>query len=258
MSTEVHPSAIVDPAAELDTEVVVGPFAIIGPGVEVGAGTRISSHVVIERNTRLGESCSVGTGSVLGGDPQDKKFAQEETWLEVGDETDIREYCTLHRGTSARGRTSIGRGCFIMAYVHIAHDCIIEDRVVLANAVQLAGHVHIEEYASVGGLTPIHQFVRVGTHAFVGGGSRLPQDVPPYTRAAGNPYRLNGINTIGLTRAGFDPEVRLALKHAYRLLFNSNLTATQAVDQLRRESSDIPEVMRLVDFVANSERGVLV
>jgi UDP-N-acetylglucosamine acyltransferase len=258
MSTEVHPSAIVDPAAELDTQVVVGPFTIIGPRVEVGAGTRISSHVVIERNTRLGEGCTVGTGSVLGGEPQDKKFAQEETWLEVGDETDIREYCTLHRGTSARGKTSVGRGCFIMAYVHIAHDCVIEDRVVLANAVQLAGHVHIEEYASVGGLTPIHQFVRVGTHAFVGGGSRLPQDVPPYTRAAGNPYRLCGINTIGLTRAGFDPEVRLALKHAYRLLFNSNLTPTQAVDQLRRESSAVPEVMRLVDFVASSERGVLV
>ena len=258
MLTEVHPSAIVDPAAELDTRVAVGPFTVIGPRVEVGAGTRIASHVVIERNTRLGEMCSVGTGSVLGGDPQDKKFAQEETWLEVGNETDIREYCTLHRGTSARGKTSVGRGCFIMAYVHIAHDCLIEDGVVLANAVQLAGHVHIEEYASVGGLTPIHQFVRVGTHAFVGGGSRLPQDVPPYTRAAGNPYRLYGINTIGLTRAGFDPAVRLALKHAYRLLFNSKLTQTQAVDQLRRESFAVPEVMRLVDFVSSSERGVLV
>ncbi len=257
MTTNVHPTSLVDSNADLDLSVTVGPFCIIGPEVSIAAGTTIAPHVVLERNTRLGEGCSVGIGSVLGGEPQDRKFESEETWLEVGAGTRIRDYCTLNRGTAARGRTLVGRECYIMSYVHVAHDCVIGDGVVLANAVQLAGHVHIEEHAAVGGLTPIHQFVRIGTHAFVGGGSRLPQDVPPYSRAAGNPLKLYGINTIGLTRAGFSPEVRLALKHAYRLLFNSDLTTARAAELLRAESADIPEVMRLVEFVVESERGVL-
>jgi UDP-N-acetylglucosamine acyltransferase len=254
----IHPTALIDPDAELAPDVTVGPYSSIGPQVRIGAGSRVAGHAIIERNTLIGEGCSIGVGCVLGGEPQDRKYGGEETWLVVGDETLLRDYCTLNRGTTARGKTSIGRKCYMMTYVHVAHDCIIEDCVVLANAVQLAGHVHIEEFASVGGSTPVHQFVRIGTHAFVGGGSRLPQDVPPYSRAAGNPFRLYGINTIGLTRAGFSPEVRLALKHAYRLLFNSKLTSTQAVNQLRLENPDITEVMRLVDFVATSERGVLV
>jgi len=258
MSGDVHDTAIVDPDAHLDGDVTVGPYSIIGPRVAVGARTRLASHVVLERNTRVGEDCSIGIGSVLGGEPQDRKFQCEETWLEVGDGTRIRDYCTINRGTAARGKTSVGRQCYIMSYVHIAHDCVIEDGVVLANAVQLAGHVHIEAHASVGGSTPVHQFVRIGTHAFVGGGSRLPQDVPPYSRAAGNPFKLYGINTIGLTRAGFSPEVRLALKQAYRLLFNSDITMAQAIDRLRREAAEVPEVVRLVEFVAHSERGVLV
>ncbi len=258
MSSQIHPSALVDPGTAIDAHVVVGPYAVIGPRVEIGSGTTVGPHVVIECNTMIGRGCSIGAGSVLGGEPQDRKFRNEETWLEIGDETRIREYSTLNRGTAARGRTSVGRRCFIMTYVHIAHDCVIEDDVVLANAVQLAGHVHVESNATIGGSTPVHQFVRIGTHAFIGGGSRLPQDVPPYTRAAGNPFRLYGINTVGLARAGFDPQVRLALKHAYRLLFNSDLTSSEAVDRLRRESGDVAEVMRLVDFVARSERGMLV
>ncbi len=258
MTALIHPTALIDPDAELAPDVTVGPYSSIGPQVRIGAGSRVAGHAIIERNTLIGEGCSIGVGCVLGGEPQDRKYGGEETWLVVGDETLLRDYCTLNRGTTARGKTSIGRKCYMMTYVHVAHDCILEDCVVLANAVQLAGHVHIEEFASVGGSTPVHQFVRIGTHAFVGGGSRLPQDVPPYSRAAGNPFRLYGINTIGLTRAGFSPEVRLALKHAYRLLFNSKLTPTQAVNQLRLENPDITEVMRLVDFVATSERGVLV
>jgi UDP-N-acetylglucosamine acyltransferase len=226
--------------------------------VEVGADSRLGPHSVIERNTRVGERCSIGVGSVLGGDPQDTKYRGEETWLEVGDDTVIRDYSTLNRGTAARGMTSVGRGCFLMTYVHVAHDCCLDDGVVIANAVQLAGHVHIEEYATIGGSTPVHQFVRIGTHAMVGGGSRLPRDVPPYTVAAGNPYRLYGINTTGLTRAGFDPEVRLALKQAYRLLFNSDLTRGQAIEQLQADMIGTPEVARMVDFVVSSERGVLV
>ncbi len=258
MSTTIHPTAIVDPQAELDNDVAIGPYSIVGPHVTIGTGSEVASHAVIERNTRIGADCSIGVGAVLGGEPQDRKFHNEETWLVIGNRTHIRDYSTLNRGTAHRGKTTVGSDCYLMTYVHVAHDCIIEDGVVLANAVQLAGHVHIEEHANVGGSTPVHQFVRIGTYAMVGGGSRLPQDVPPYCRAAGNPFRLYGINTIGLTRAGFSSEVRLVLKHAYRMLFNSDLTPAEAVDVLRRENADVPEVIRLVDFVARSERGVLV
>lgn len=258
MSRDIHPTALVDSRARLGDDVAVGPFAIVGPDVTIGNGTRIGPHAVIERNTRLGARCAIGAGSILGADPQDRKFEGTDTWLDIGDDTVIREYATLHRGTEATGTTRVGAGCFLMTYVHVAHDCVIEDGVTIANMVQLAGHVHIEAHAFVSGLCPVHQFVRIGTYAFVGGGSRVPQDVPPYTRAVGNPLKLFGINTIALTRAGFSSEVRLALKHAYRLLFNSDLTAAEAATLLRAAPQQVPEVLRLVDFVARSERGVLV
>lgn len=258
MSRDVHPTALIDSGAHLGDDVSVGPFAIIGPDVQIGSGTRVGPHAVIERNTRLGARCSVGAGSILGADPQDRKFKGTDTWLHVGDDTVIREYATLHRGTEATKVTRVGAGCFLMTYVHVAHDCTIEDGVTIANMVQLAGHVHIESHAFVSGLCPVHQFVRIGTYAFVGGGSRVPQDVPPYTRAVGNPLKLFGINTVALTRAGFSHDVRLALKHAYRLLFNSDLTPSEAATLLRADPSHPPEVLRLVDFVARSERGVLV
>ncbi len=258
MTAVVHPTALVDPETVLGGEVVIGPYAVVGPDVRVGHGTRIGPHAVIERNTRIGAGCEIGPGVILGAAPQDRKYGGEQTWLEVGDETVIREYATLHRGSAASEVTRVGRRCFLMAYVHVAHDCQIEDDVTLANAVQLAGHVHIESHATVSGLSPVHQFVRIGTHAYVGGGSRVPQDVPPYTRAAGNPLRLYGINTLGLTRAGFSTDVRNALKHAYRLLFNSDLTTPEAVHLLQRDAARCAEVQRLVAFVTRSERGVLV
>jgi UDP-N-acetylglucosamine acyltransferase len=257
MTDKIHPTAIIDPDTELGADVVVGPYAVIGPRVTIGDETSIGPHAVIEQNTRLGRRCSVGPGTVLGAAPQDTKYDGGDTWLEVGDDTVIREYTTLHRGSQASGVTRVGRSCFLMTYVHVAHDCVIEDEVTIANAVQLAGHVHIESHAAISGLCPVHQFVRIGTYAYVGGGSRVPQDVPPYTNATGNPLKLYGLNTVGLARAGFSSEVRLALKHAYRLLFNSDLTTTQAIEQLRCEPQ-VPEVTRLVEFVAHSERGVLV
>ena len=256
MTTGIHPTAIVDPGAALGPDVVVGPYCIVGPGVRIGAGASLGPHALIQCNTTLGAGCSVGPGAVLGADPQDLKYHGEATWLEIGDDTRIREYATLHRGTAATGRTVVGKRCYLMAYVHVAHDCVVEDDVVIANAVQLAGHVHVEANAMIGGLTPVHQFVRIGRFALVGGGSRVPQDVPPFTRAAGNPMRLYGINSLALTRAGVPPEVRAALKHAYRLLFNSTLSLGQAAERLRLESPDVPEVMRLVDFVVSSQRGV--
>lgn len=257
MSSSIHPTAILETGVVLDSDVTIGAYSLIGPRVEIGAGTTIGPHTVIECNTRIGRGSSLGVGCVLGGAPQDRKYDNEETWLEIGDETEIRDYTTIHRGSAARRKTSIGNGCFLMTYVHVAHDCVLDDGVVLANGVQLAGHVHIASHAYIGGLTPIHQFVRIGTHAFVGGGSRLPQDVPPYTRAAGNPYKLYGINTLGLTRAGFGEDTRLALKRAYRLLFNSDLTKAEAVERVRQESADYPEVIHFVDFLTRSDRGAL-
>lgn len=254
----IHRTALVDPAAELGREVAVGPYAIVGPGVRVGDGCRIGAHAVLERNVRLGAGVRVGHGSVLGGDPQDVKYRGEDTWVEVGDATVIREYCTINRGTAATGRTVIGRGCFLMSYVHVAHDCNIGDEVIIANAVQMAGHVSIENRAVISGLVPIHQFVRIGTFAFVGGGSRVNQDVPPFTKAVGNPVHLYGLNSVGLERAGFAAEVRLALKRAYRLLFNSDLTLSQGIARARAELGGIAEVETLLKFVEASQRGVLV
>lgn len=258
MTAPVHATAVIDPRAALGDDVSVGPYAVIGPNVEIGARTSVGAHAVIERNTRLGCNCTVGVGAVLGGDPQDRKFRGTETWVEIGDHTVVRDYSTVNRGTEHRGVTRVGNRCFLMTYVHVAHDCLIEDDVTLANAVQLGGHVTVEAFATIGGSSPVHQFVRIGTHAFVGGGSRVPQDVPPYTRAAGNPLRLYGVNTLGLTRAGIAPETRMALKRAYRTLFNSDLALSDAVQRLQAEDDPVPEVRRLLDFVASSRRGVLV
>ncbi len=256
MNSSIHPSAVVDTDATIGDDVRIGPFAVVGPAVVVGAESEIASHAILERNVRLGANCVVGAGAVVGSDPQDLKYRGEESWVEVGDGTKIREYVTVNRGTAARGTTRIGRDCFIMAYAHVAHDCEISDRAIIANAVQLGGHVVIGEGAVIGGSTPIHQFVNIGPYAFVGGGSRVPQDVPPFTRAAGNPMRLYGINRIGLERAGFDSATIERLKRAYRLLFNSKLTTSQALARLEAEL-DHPEIRLLTEFFRNSERGVL-
>ena len=254
----IHRSALIDPAAQVGKDVSVGPFSILGPDVVIGDHCQIAAHVVIERNTRLGKDVRVGYGSVLGADPQDLKYKGEETWVEIGDATIIREYCTINRGTPATGKTTVGQRCFIMTYVHIAHDCVIGDDVILANSIQMAGHVTVDDRAIISGLVPIHQFVRVGTFAFVGGGSRVNQDVPPYTKAVGNPVHLYGLNSVGLQRAGFSPEVKLALKKAYRLVFNSHLTVSQGIGRARTEIPAVAEVETFLRFIEASQRGVLV
>lgn len=254
----IHRTALIDPTAKLGEEVTVGPYAILGPHVMVGDRANIGAHAVLERNVRLGAEVRVGTGSVLGGDPQDLKYRGEETWIEIGAGTIIREYCTINRGTTATGLTAVGERCFIMTYVHIAHDCRIGNDVILANGIQMAGHVSVDDRAIVSGLTPIHQFVRIGTYAFVGGGSRVNQDVPPFTKAVGNPVHLYGLNSVGLQRAGFTPEVKLALKRAYRLLFNSDLTVSQGIARARAELPPLAEVETFLRFIEESQRGVLV
>ena len=254
----VHETALVDSGAELSPGVEVGPFSIVGPGITVGAGTTIGPHVLLERDTTVGRDCQISYGAVLGTDPQDLKFQGEETVLEVGDRTVIREYATLNRGTAASGRTVVGSDCLLMAYTHVAHDCEIGNHVILSNAVNMAGHVAIEDWVIVGGLSPIHQFVRIGAHAFVGGASRIAQDVPPYVRVAGSPPRLYGLNSVGLDRRGLSEEVRRALKSAYRILFQSGLNVTQGLARAEAEVEQLPEVRHLLTFIRSSERGITV
>jgi UDP-N-acetylglucosamine acyltransferase len=252
----IHPTALIDPGAELGPGVEVGPFAIVGPGVTLGPGCRLGPRVTITRNTRLGSNVRVGDGSVLGGDPQDLKYRGEETWLEVGDDVVVREFSTINRGTARSGITRIGARCYLMSYVHVAHDCQVGDRAILANGVQLAGHVVVEEGANLSGLVAVHQFVRIGAFAFIGGCSRVSQDIPPFVMAVGNPVELFGLNTVGLQRTGMPPDTIAALKRLYRLMFNSSLNFSQAIERTRLELPALPEVQRFIDFVARSERGV--
>jgi UDP-N-acetylglucosamine acyltransferase len=252
----IHPTALIDPTAELGVGVAIGPYAIVGPQVTIGDRCRIGPRATLQRNVRLSEGVRVGDGSILGGDPQDHKYNGEETWVEVGEGTIIREYSTINRGTSATLKTTVGARCFIMTYVHLAHDCHVGDDVVIANATQCAGHVTIHDRAILSGLNAVHQFVTIGTYAFVGGGSRVSQDIPPYVKAVGNPMELYGLNSIGLQRAGFAGETVAALKRAYRLFFNSDLNLSQALERARAELPVLPEVERFVTFVESSERGV--
>jgi UDP-N-acetylglucosamine acyltransferase len=254
--TAVHPTAVVDSGAELGHDVQVGPYTVIGPGVQVGDGCALGPHVVLERNVRLAEGVTVAAGAVLGGPPQDTGYRDEETWVEVGPGTVIREHTTINRATAASGVTRVGAGCFLMSYVHVAHDCQIGEGVRIANGTQLSGHVIIEERANLSGLVAVHQFVTIGCHAMIGGSSRIPQDIPPYVKAVGNPVRLFGLNSVGLERAGFGGEVRAALKHAYRLLFNSALPRAEAITALGAEARRFPEVERLLQFVTATRRGV--
>lgn len=256
MSQRIHPTVLVDPTAEIADDVEIGPFTIVGPQVRLSRGCRIASRVTLERNVRLAQAVQVGSGSILGGPPQDLKYAGEETWVEVGERSIIREYTTINRGTSASGLTAIGRDCFLMTYVHLAHDCHLGDGVIIANGTQLAGHVTIEDRAILSGLVAVHQFVKIGAHAFVGGATRVNQDVPPYVKAVGNPVELYGLNSIGLTRHGMPPETIAALKRAYRLFFNSDLNLGQALERARAELPDLPEVAHFMAFVATSQRGV--
>jgi UDP-N-acetylglucosamine acyltransferase len=252
----IHPTALIDPSAELGVGVTIGPYAIIGPQVTVGDRCRIGPRATLERNVRLARGVSIGDGSILGGAPQDHKYGGEETWVEVGENTIIREYSTINRATAATYKTTVGARCFIMTYVHLAHDCHVGDDVVIANATQCAGHVTIHDRAILSGLNAVHQFVTIGTYAFVGGGSRVNQDIPPYVKAVGNPMELYGLNSIGLQRAGFSGETLAALKRAYRLFFNSDLNLSQALERARSELPALPEVERFVAFVESSERGV--
>jgi UDP-N-acetylglucosamine acyltransferase len=258
MTVDVHPTAIVSPNAELGEGVRIGPSAIVGDQCVIGDGCVLEARAVLQRNVRLSRDVRVGIGSILGGDPQDLKYGGEETWVEIGEGTRIREYTTINRGTSESFKTSVGKGCFLMTYVHLAHDCHIGDGVIISNGTQLAGHVTIEDRAIVSGLVAIHQFVKIGKHSFVGGMSRVQKDVPPFLKAVGNPIKLYGLNTIGLARSGFDEAVIRELKRAYRLFFRSELNVSQALEKARSELQELPEVEHFLRFLEESERGVII
>lgn len=255
-SVKIHPTAIVDPSAQLGEGVEIGPWAIVGPQCTLGDGVQLSARATLERNVRLGARVHVGIGAILGGDPQDLKYRGEETWVEIGDDTAIREYATINRATSHSVTTRVGKGCFLMSYVHLAHDCELGDQVIISNGTQLAGHVHVEDKAIISGLCAVHQFARIGKHSFIGGCSRVSQDVPPYVRAVGNPIKLFGLNSVGLQRSGFDEQVVKALKQAYRFCFRSDLNLSQGVEKARAEMEIIPEVDHFLTFIEASQRGV--
>jgi UDP-N-acetylglucosamine acyltransferase len=257
MTARIHPTATVHPDAELGQDVEVGPYAYIGPDCQVGDGCVIQMRAVLEEHVRLAPRVTVGIGTILGGKPQDLKFKGEVTTVEVGEGTTLREYLTINRGTSESYKTVIGKNCFLMSYVHLAHDCHLGDGVIISNGTQLAGHVKVDDRAIISGLCAVHQFAKIGRHSFVGGMSRVSKDIPPYVKAVGNPVKLYGLNSVGLQRSGFPEAVVSELKKAYRLFFRSDVNITQALERAAKDLQPFPEVQAFIAFVEESGRGVV-
>ena len=258
----IHPTAIIDPGAEIGKDVSVGPYAIIGPKVTIGDGCAIGSHAAVESHVRMGKGNRIHSFASVGAIPQDLKYRGEETWVEIGDGNIIREFATVNRGTAGGGGvTSIGNNSLVMAYCHLAHDCHVGNRVIMANAATFAGHVTVEDGAIIGGLTAVHQFVRIGAHCIIGGMSGVGQDVPPYvTAVVSRPqrgYALYGLNLIGLRRNGFSAETIAVLKQAFKLIFRATVPIKEALAKAEEELPPLPEVKHLIDFVRSSARGVL-
>ncbi len=258
MSAAIHPTAIIAPDAILGEGVSVGPYAVIEGNTVLGKGVSVGHAAHVAWGTRLGDEAKVFPHAVIGTVPQDLKFGGEETTLEIGERTVIREFATLNRGTAAHGKTLVGSDCLFMAYSHVAHDCIVGDHCILANSATLAGHVTVEDWVIIGGIVPVHQFVRIGCHAMIGGGWRVPKDVPPYVTAAEDPLKPLDINRIGLSRRGFTEETIARLKKAHRVLFRSKLDMKHALEELDSLGDLGPEVDHMKNFVRTSERGVIV
>jgi UDP-N-acetylglucosamine acyltransferase len=252
-----QPLAYVHPQAKIARNVVIEPFVTINKNVIIDEGTWIGSNVTIMEGARIGKNVKIFPGAVISGAPQDLKFKGEETVAIIGDNTTIREFVTINRGTSASNQTVVGKGCLLMAYVHVAHDCVIGNNCILANAVNLAGHINIDDFAIVGGLSAVHQFVNIGTHVMISGGSLVRKDVPPFTKAARNPLSFVGINSIGLRRRGFTNEKINEIHDIYRYLFNKNLNVSQAVAYIEAEMPATPERDTILGFISASARGIM-
>lgn len=253
----IHATAIVHPAAKIAPGVEIGPYAVIGEHVSLGEGTTVGPHAVIEGWTEIGKDNRIFQFASVGAAPQDLKFHGEKSFLRIGDRNMVREFVTLHRGTeSGGGQTIIGNDNLFMAYSHVAHDCIVGNRVILANGATLAGHVQVDDFAILGGLSAVHQFTRVGAHVMVSGGSMVAQDIPPYTIAQGDRAKTVGLNLVGLKRRGFSEEALRAIKKAYKIIFRSGLRQEEALQKIAEELSSGPELALFVDFIKNSQRGV--
>lgn len=254
---EIHSTAIVHPKAKIAPGVKIGPYSLIGEHASIGKDTLIDSHVIVEGWTEIGERCRIFPFVSIGGPPQHMRYKGEPTRVVIGNDNVIREFVTIHRATvEGGGETILGHGNFIMAYSHIAHDCRVGNRVIMANASTLAGHIDVEDFAIVGGLVAVHQFVRVGCYAIIGGASGVPKDIPPYMCAAGNRAKLFGLNTVGLKRHGFPEATMSALKKAYRILFRSHLTLNKAMERVEAEVPDLSEIRHLLAFLKSSKRGI--
>jgi UDP-N-acetylglucosamine acyltransferase len=253
----IHPTAIISSDAQIEDTVEIGPYCLIGPNVRIGKNTTIGSHVVVESHCDIGEGCRISPFCCIGGMPQDLKFKGEETRVVIGNFNTIREFVTINRATSADIRTTIiGDHNLLMAYCHVAHNCKLGNHIVMANAANLAGHIHIEDYAIIGGLTGVHQFSHIGAHCIIGGASAVNKDIPPYVMAAGNYAKLYGLNLTGLKRRCFGEATINALKEAYRLIFRSSLLLNDAIEKVKQEVADLPEVRHFVEFIKKSERGI--
>jgi len=253
----IHPSSVIDPSAKLGEGVSVGPFSIIGPGVEIGNETVIGSHVLIEANTIIGKACKIFQGASIGGEPQIINFKDVPSSVEIGNGTVVREYATIHRSMFKKGVTRIGKNCLLMAYSHLGHDCKIGDQVVIVNGTGLSGHVTVEDQAFISGLVGIHQFVRIGRNSMVGGMAGVNKDVLPFSTVEGTPARLLSLNAVGLKRANFKPNVRSAIKKAFKIISLPDLNTSQSIEKITSEIEMHEEIIYLLDFIKNSSRGII-
>ncbi len=253
----IHPTAIVSNKANLHETVEIGPYAVIGDGVTIGKNSVVGPHAVIEGTTEIGENCRIFQFAAIGAVPQDLKFKGEDCKVVIGNNNMIREFVTIHKATSADiASTVIGDGNLLMAYCHVAHNCKLGNHIVLSNGVNLAGHILIDDFAIIGGMSGVHQFTRIGCHSFIGGASAVAQDIPPYVKAAGNRAKLFGLNEVGLRRRGFSDAAVDALKKAYRIIFRSSLLLSAALEKIRREVEPLPEIEQLVSFIEKAPRGI--
>lgn len=257
MSTTVDPRATVSPKAHLGDGVTVGPFTVIEDDVVVGNGCRIAASAYIANGARIGRNCIFHHGAVVSNVPQDLKYAGEETTLEIGDNTVVREFVTLHKGTAETGKTVIGSDCLLMANAHVAHDCRVGNNCIFANLVALAGHVTVGDWVIIGGGTPVHQFTHIGIHAMVGGAFRVTKDVPPYVLAGREPMRYEGVNVIGLRRRGFTSGQIETIENAYRVLYSSGMMYSDAVRKIESDFPPTAEITAILDFLKNSSRGII-
>jgi UDP-N-acetylglucosamine acyltransferase len=253
----IQPLAYVHPQAKVANNVIIDPFVTIEKNVEIGEGSWIGHHATIMEGARIGKNCRIFPGAVISAIPQDLKFDGEETTVHIGDNTTIREFVTVNRGTKASYKTVIGRNCLLMAYVHVAHDCVIGNHVILANAATLAGHIEIDDFAIIGGLAAVHQFVKIGAHSMISGGGMARKDIPPYTKAAREPLSYVGVNSIGLRRRGFTNEQINQIQEIYRIIYRKNYNVSQAVSIIEADVPATPERDEILTFIAGSARGIM-